>query len=265
MTESNKKLYEAEKKALSCLKMSLPQEILHLFNGFNTSKELWLALKNHCEGDETLKKNRRDLLKHQYNVFNGLRSENLDQLITRYYHLLAELQAFEVTYSEEEKVEKFLSSLPEKWSNYITTLQEKADFSDMSLTQIVAKFRGQEMKLKRREAGYNNAQIPELYYGRPTINVSPGSPEGSTRAFLSEDVDLQKISFDSEGNICLVSSQSDNVGNRGYPTSSASSTVPISVKCAESHLSVLASFVTSYEQFIQGKVQDPSLIDDDYE
>jgi len=26
-------------------KMSLPQNILHLFNGFNTSKELWLALK----------------------------------------------------------------------------------------------------------------------------------------------------------------------------------------------------------------------------
>ena len=93
ITEFDKKLYEAEKKALSCLKMSLPQDILHLFNGFNTSKELWLALKNHCEGDETLKKNRKDLLKHQYNVFNGLRSENLDQLITRYYHLLAELQA----------------------------------------------------------------------------------------------------------------------------------------------------------------------------
>nr|XP_043630048.1 uncharacterized protein LOC122601346 [Erigeron canadensis] len=121
------------------------------------------------------------------------------------------------------------------------------------------------MKLKRREAGYNNARITELYYGRPTINVSPSSPEGITKAFLSEDVDLQRISFDSEGNICLVSSQSNTSGNREYPTSSASSTMPISVKCAESHLSVLVSFVTSYELFIQGKVQDPSLIDEDYE
>nr|XP_043616414.1 midasin-like [Erigeron canadensis] len=95
----------------------------------------------------------------------------LNQLILMDHETGKELQAFEVTYSEEEKVEKFLSSLPEKWSNYITTLQEKADFSDMSLTRIVAKFRGQEMKLKWRKAGYNNAQIPELYYGRPMINV----------------------------------------------------------------------------------------------
>jgi len=78
MTVEAKKDYEAESKALGSLRMALQGDFLHLFEKYETSKSLWDALKEHCEGDEDLKKRRKELLKRQYYVFNGLKEETLD-------------------------------------------------------------------------------------------------------------------------------------------------------------------------------------------
>ena len=40
MKEEDKKIYEAENRALLCIKMCLPQEILHTFRNYRSSKEL---------------------------------------------------------------------------------------------------------------------------------------------------------------------------------------------------------------------------------
>ncbi|KAJ0495804.1 putative transcription factor interactor and regulator CCHC(Zn) family [Helianthus annuus] len=40
--------------------------------------------------------------------------------------------------------------------------------------------------------------------------------------------------------------------------------MPLSVKAAEQHLALLASFVASYENYIQGKISDPATFDEDY-
>ncbi|MFS7946648.1 hypothetical protein Hanom_Chr06g00538841 [Helianthus anomalus] len=41
--------------------------------------------------------------------------------------------------------------------------------------------------------------------------------------------------------------------------------MPLSVKAAEEHLSLLATFVTSYENGIQGKIYDATTFDEDYD
>uniref|UniRef100_A0A251VAK0 Uncharacterized protein n=1 Tax=Helianthus annuus TaxID=4232 RepID=A0A251VAK0_HELAN len=41
--------------------------------------------------------------------------------------------------------------------------------------------------------------------------------------------------------------------------------MPMSVKSAEEHLALLASFVASYENYILGKISDPATLDEDYD
>ena len=41
--------------------------------------------------------------------------------------------------------------------------------------------------------------------------------------------------------------------------------MPMSVKSVEDHLGMLASFIASYENFVQGKVHDPAVADEDYD
>ena len=63
MKEEDKRMYEVENKALSAITMCLPQELLHTFKKYRTSKELWEALENIYEGNVEVRKNRTDLLK----------------------------------------------------------------------------------------------------------------------------------------------------------------------------------------------------------
>ncbi|MFS7912276.1 hypothetical protein Hanom_Chr02g00128141 [Helianthus anomalus] len=45
MQESEKQMFDAEKKVLTAIKMSLPFGIKHSFNRYGTSRELWEALE----------------------------------------------------------------------------------------------------------------------------------------------------------------------------------------------------------------------------
>ena len=41
--------------------------------------------------------------------------------------------------------------------------------------------------------------------------------------------------------------------------------MPISVKPAEDQLGLLSAFMTSYGNLIQGKIEDPAILDEDYD
>nr|XP_043638088.1 uncharacterized protein LOC122609092 [Erigeron canadensis] len=121
MDFDKKKDYEAESKALGSLRMAFQGELLHLFEKYDTTKGLWDALKEHCEGDADLKKSRKDLLKKQYYVFTSFKDETLDETLVRYSHRLIELAYFGYNPDPEDMIEKLLESLPIKWEGFITS------------------------------------------------------------------------------------------------------------------------------------------------
>ena len=82
MKEEDEKIYEAENRAMSSIKMSLPQEILHTFRRYTSSKELWEALEKRYEGNAQVRKGRSDMLKKQFTVFRRLKAKSLDDIIT---------------------------------------------------------------------------------------------------------------------------------------------------------------------------------------
>ncbi|XP_076935100.1 uncharacterized protein LOC143601614 [Bidens hawaiensis] len=108
-------MYEAESKALAAITMALPQEILHTFRKYISARELWEALENLYEGNVGIRNSKSKLLKTQFSVFKGFKNESLDDIITRYYHLMTELNNYSLKYTEPEIVEKLLDALPPKW------------------------------------------------------------------------------------------------------------------------------------------------------
>ncbi|KAM0050154.1 hypothetical protein Hdeb2414_s0008g00294311 [Helianthus debilis subsp. tardiflorus] len=61
MQEADKKMYEAKKRALAAIKMSLPDSIKHTFKKYTTSKDMWDALEKRYAGNADVKKNKVDL------------------------------------------------------------------------------------------------------------------------------------------------------------------------------------------------------------
>ena len=95
--------YQLEKKAYAALTMGLTNEIFHGFRQHKTAKALWDALQNRYEGNDELKKSKRDLLKKQFDVFEYLPNENLDAMITRFSYLMAEMDAFSCLFGRRNK------------------------------------------------------------------------------------------------------------------------------------------------------------------
>ena len=131
MGDDEKKMYEAESKAHAAITMALPQEILHTFKKYKTARELWEALENRYDGNVGIRTSKIKLLKTQFSVFKYLKNESLDDIITRYYHLMTELSNYSIKYEETEIVEKLLDALPPKWEMYTVLMRE-----NRSLTRL---------------------------------------------------------------------------------------------------------------------------------
>ncbi|KAI3814158.1 hypothetical protein L1987_18905 [Smallanthus sonchifolius] len=112
LTVEKKTLYDREKKALAALSMCLPLEIYHTFKKFKTSRDLWEGLAKRCEGSTYIKKSIRELLKKQFSVFKSIEGESINELMSRYYHLLSEMVNNDISYKNRK--EKFLKAKVQK-------------------------------------------------------------------------------------------------------------------------------------------------------
>ncbi|XP_076937826.1 uncharacterized protein LOC143605691 [Bidens hawaiensis] len=115
MEEDEKKMYEAESKALAAITMALPQEILHTFKKYKIMRDMWDALENRYKGNIAIRNSKTKLLKTQFSFFKYMKNETLDDIITCYCHLMTELDNLDIKVEETEKVEILLDALSPKW------------------------------------------------------------------------------------------------------------------------------------------------------
>ncbi|KAJ0742622.1 putative transcription factor interactor and regulator CCHC(Zn) family [Helianthus annuus] len=141
----------------------------------------------------------------------------------------------------------------------------EADYDTKELEEVVGKLRAYELSMKKKDTGYDQVQDPGIYNGLTSSSSHDASSDSAT-AFLS--CDNEQVTVNEDGDVCFVAALGGSTGvkrpSASKQTSSAKS-MPMSVKFAEEHLALLASFVASYENYIQGKISDPATLDEDYD
>ncbi|KAI3825124.1 hypothetical protein L1987_06600 [Smallanthus sonchifolius] len=176
LEEGENKVYDREKKTLGSITMALTRELFHNFRGYDNSKDLWKALQKRFEGNNDIKKSKRDLLRKQYECFRFLENASLDDLISRFYHLQTELKAFDLKYPDEELVEKFLDALPPRFEMYTTLMRENPKFYEMTVAEAIGNVQAHNMNLRKKESsGRPQIQDPSMYHGTSSITKSSGS------------------------------------------------------------------------------------------
>ncbi|KAJ0579928.1 hypothetical protein HanHA300_Chr04g0123521 [Helianthus annuus] len=123
MLEDDKKAYDLAKKSFAILTQALHKEIYHQFSYCTDTKTLWDALVARGEGNAATRKTRHDLLKKEFESFQFLENETLNDMTTRFYHLISEMFAYGVTATQQEIVARFADALPPKWSPCIELLK----------------------------------------------------------------------------------------------------------------------------------------------
>ncbi|KAI3814329.1 hypothetical protein L1987_19080 [Smallanthus sonchifolius] len=174
LSAEEKLLFDREKKAMASISMSLPKEIFHSFKQFKTSKQLWEGLQKRCEGSLDVKKSRKELLKKQFLVFKHFHNETLDELATRFYHLLSELGSAKVVYEREEINDKFLEALPSTFDVYFVLIKENEKYKTLSLEDVLGKIQSHDLNLKKKETNMEHIQDPSMYFAKSSGKSGSG-------------------------------------------------------------------------------------------
>ena len=234
MNDAEKKMYEAEKKALAAIKMSLPDSIKHTFKRYSTSKDMWDALEKRYQGNSDVKKNKVDLLKKQFAVFKGMRNESLEDIITRYYHLRSEMDNYDIEgHTDVEINDKLLDALPAKWDIYTLMIKREANYESMDLEEVVGQLRAYELNMKKKDTGYDQVQDPGIYKGISSSSTHNASSDSAT-AFLT--CESEQVDVNADGDVCFVAASGGSTGGKRQQSSNQNSktkSMPLSVKAAE--------------------------------
>ncbi|MFS7913668.1 hypothetical protein Hanom_Chr02g00144371 [Helianthus anomalus] len=89
----------------------------------NQNQNIQNLLVARGEGNSSTRKIRHDLLKKKFESFHFLENETLNDITTRYYHLMCEMYYFGVLASQQEMVARFADALLPKWSPFIELLK----------------------------------------------------------------------------------------------------------------------------------------------
>ncbi|KAF5760609.1 putative RNA-directed DNA polymerase [Helianthus annuus] len=162
MLENDKKAYELEKKAYAILTQALHKDIYHQFSYCKTTKALWDALVARGEGNAAARKSRHDLLKKEFESFQFLENETLNDMTTRFYHLISEMCAYGVAATQQDMVNRFADALPPKWSSFIELLKHTKALDEINIYEFIQKLEhknDEEIRKAKRAPAPQNTEM----------------------------------------------------------------------------------------------------------
>ena len=113
----------------------------------DSAKEIWDRLQVLHEGTDQVKKTKISMLVHQYEMFKMLEHENIDEMTTRFMHIINQLKALGKRYTNAEMVRKILRSLSKAWRPKVTAIQETKDLNVLSLDALIRSLKTHEIEL----------------------------------------------------------------------------------------------------------------------
>ncbi|KAJ0686606.1 putative transcription factor interactor and regulator CCHC(Zn) family [Helianthus annuus] len=177
-------------------------------------------------------RNKKALLKKEFDLFTSLPGEGTKKLIERYCHLVRSMSLLDINKEREEWVDKLADALPQKeWGTFLMILKNTGEYDGLTISQFIEKIEGQDLE-QQKIARMNNPsgqQDIKMYY-KGSVQDAELSPKVQT-AFSAEN---------SSGSVNQSS-------------------------IAKDHMALLATVLESYEGLVAGRIGNPMLTKEDYD
>ncbi|KAJ0520244.1 hypothetical protein HanIR_Chr10g0457241 [Helianthus annuus] len=276
MSAKDKRKYKNEKMMLSLLQQAVKEDIMVLLQHNGSSYSIWKALRSKFVGSQEMIKNKKSILKKEFDLFRGLKNDSTKQIIERYCNLLVNMRRVSINKDNEELIEKLADALPhETWGTYLMMLINKKGFNTLTLSKFIEKLEAQEMEQRKivRMKDFDGEQDIGLYYktglNEKTTSFSPKVETGfnaKNSSGSSSTGSSSKTSFSSfptfDPNISATKNgrklQCNIVLN-------LENDQDYSEEVAKNHMSLLGMVLESYSSFVAGKIGNPMLTKEDYD
>ncbi|KAJ0851919.1 hypothetical protein HanRHA438_Chr14g0632321 [Helianthus annuus] len=167
LEENQIERYVAEQKCIALLYQSVRDDIISLIV-YKDSRDLWEKLKIKCIGSAEIVKNKKKLLRKEFDLFGCLKNESVSKMIERFGHLKMELARYDIIYTQEELVDKLFDSLPNEqgWQYFALMLKNTIKLTDLKVDLLIERLESHELEIKKSNKVNNTSyqQNVELYY-----------------------------------------------------------------------------------------------------
>ncbi|KAL9991721.1 putative transcription factor interactor and regulator CCHC(Zn) family [Helianthus debilis subsp. tardiflorus] len=285
MLEPDKKSYELEKKAFATLTQALNKDIYHQFSYCKNTKTLWDALVARGEGNAATRKSRHDLLKKEFDSFQFLENETLNDMTTRFYHLISEMCAYGVIATQQDMVNKFADALPPKWSSFIELLKHTGTLDTVNIYEFIQKLEHKNEEEIRKAKRAPVPQNTEMYLpGFDILAKSAAAQQPKLQtAFVSNTSSLPfpqtnpAPGFDPRSYIPVPSQPPVQPQQQAHFTSNPQPPNPntvrvdtsnlsqVSIEVAKEHVELINTMVSAYCGLVAGQIGNINMTHEDYQ
>jgi hypothetical protein len=151
-TQGELQRYENNYKALNLITTALGKNVYDRVAHLEMAHDVWLKLRNMCEGSSEIKSSRRDTYNRLYQTFSQKPVESLDDCFARFESIVSSLRSCgPLAYSDNEHARQLLYALDDSvWGMKITALEESADFATLDTEKLFSKLKSHEFSRKGR-------------------------------------------------------------------------------------------------------------------
>ncbi|KAJ0455599.1 hypothetical protein HanIR_Chr15g0753001 [Helianthus annuus] len=267
--------FVAEQKCIALMFQSVRENIISLIE-YSSSKDLWEKLEKKCIGSEEIKKNKKKLLRKEFDMFGCLKNESVSKMIERFGHLKLELARYGIKYPDDELVDKLFDSLPDEmdWRYYALMLKNTIKPEELTVDVLIERLESHKLELKKtfkvNHSSYQ--QNLDLYYPKSMMPKAT-SPKTTFSAENVSTTSKESQSSQSSGNHSGYHSGSSSSASHSDAKNRIQSNIAIDLKNAQNfdeesakqQMILLASVLKSYEGLVAGKIGNTNLMKEDYD
>nr|GEW78988.1 hypothetical protein [Tanacetum cinerariifolium] len=176
-------------KARTTLLLALLDEHQLRFSKHKTAQELWAAILKIFDGNEAIKKTKKNLLKQQYGNFKAEGSETLEQTFNRLQVIVSHLEFMEIEIEKDDLNHKFLTILPPEWLMHTIIWRNRSDLDTMSLDDLY-----NHLKVYESEVQKKSKSISQNMFFISSAKHSSGNEEVNTASVSTASTNVSTAS-----------------------------------------------------------------------
>ncbi|XP_071694679.1 uncharacterized protein [Rutidosis leptorrhynchoides] len=138
------------KSARTFIFHSILEDVLLLVSKNKTVKEVWESLKTRYLGAERVQKARLHTLKSEFESLRMKEGESIDEFLGKLSGLISKYNSLGATLEDNQLVRKLLGSVPDKYLQLATSMEQYSDIDKMPFEEAFGKLKAYEDRLKFR-------------------------------------------------------------------------------------------------------------------
>lgn len=147
-----------DKVAMAMMYLGLPEDVLLSVAQKKTAKDIWEAVKVFCQGSDKVKAARIQTLKSEFEAISMKENEQVYDFYMKMNGLVTNIRTLGEEMSEAYVVKKFLRSVPPKFLQIASTLEQFGNLETMTMEKAVGSLKAHEERLRGKSEN-NESQL----------------------------------------------------------------------------------------------------------